>query len=159
MSEFKGYLIKFPKNGLQFPHKLIAKESYQATPLQRTEIKAYRDSNNLLRRVTSPNNKTKITFNTKDGLTLAEMRTIRSVLNGAMSNSQQRKLDVEYWDDELLAYQHGCGCGRRELQDCRETGNAGGDFHQNRLFKVTCRYLKPSGTTMRPEARLHPPRR
>lgn len=104
MSEFKGYLIKFPKNGLQFPHKLIAKESYQATPLQRMEIKAYRDSNNLLRRVTSPNNKTKITFNTKDGLTLAEMRTIRSVLNGAMSNSQQRKLNVEYWDDELLAY-------------------------------------------------------
>ena len=92
LGEFKGYLIKFPK------------KSYQATPLQRTEIKAYRDSNNLLRRVTSPNSKTKITFNTKDGLTLAEMRTIRGILNGAMSNSQQRKLDVEYWDDELLAY-------------------------------------------------------
>mgnify|MGYP004669746123 FL=1 len=104
MSEFKGYLIKFPKNGLQFPHKLIAKESYQATPLQRTEIKAYRDSNNLLRRVTSPNNKTKITFNTIDGLTLAQMQSIRNILNGAMSNSQQRKLNVEYWDDELLAY-------------------------------------------------------
>ncbi len=104
MSEFKGYLIKFPKNGLQFPHKLIAKESYQATPLQRTEIKAYRDSNNLLRRVTSPNNKTKITFNTIDGLTLTQMQSIRNILNGAMSNSQQRKLNVEYWDDELLAY-------------------------------------------------------
>lgn len=104
MGEFKGYLIKFPKNGLQFPHKLIAKESYQATPLQRTEIKAYRDSNNLLRRVTSPNNKTKITFNTIDGLTLTQMQSIRNILNGAMSNSQQRKLNVEYWDDELRAY-------------------------------------------------------
>lgn len=104
MAQFKGYLIRFPKNGLQFPHNLISKESYQATPLQRTEVKAYRDSNNLLRRVTSPNNKTKITFNTIDGLSLAEMQTIRNVLNGAMSNSQQRKLDVEYWDDELLAY-------------------------------------------------------
>lgn len=104
MAQFKGYLLRFPKNGLQFPHKLIAKETYQATPLQRTEIKAYRDSNNLLRRVTSPNNKTKITFSTKDGLTLSEMQTIRNVLNGAMTNSQQRKLDVEYWDDELLAY-------------------------------------------------------
>lgn len=104
MAQFKGYLLRFPKNGLQFPHKLIAKETYQATPLQRTEIKAYRDSNNLLRRVTSPNNKTKITFSTKDGLTLSEMQTIRNVLNGAMTNSQQRKLEVEYWDDELLAY-------------------------------------------------------
>lgn len=104
MAQFKGYLLRFPKNGLQFPHRLIAKGTYQATPLQRTEIKAYRDSNNLLRRVTSPNNKTKITFNTKDGLTLAEMQSIRNVLNGAMSNSHQRKLDVEYWDDELLAY-------------------------------------------------------
>ena len=104
MAQFKGYLLRFPKNGLQFPHRLIAKETYQATPLQRTEIKAYRDSNNLLRRVTSPNNKTKITFSTKDGLTLSEMQTIRNVLNGAMTNSQQRKLDVEYWDDELLAY-------------------------------------------------------
>lgn len=104
MTQFKGYLLRFPKNNLKFPHNLIAKESYQATPLQRTEVKAYRDSNNLLRRVTSPNNKTKITFNTIDGLSLAEMQTIRNVLNGAMSNSQQRKLDVEYWDDELLAY-------------------------------------------------------
>ena len=32
------------------------------------------------------------------------MQTIRNVLNSAMTNSQQRKLDVEYWDDELLAY-------------------------------------------------------
>ncbi len=104
MAQFKGYLIRFPKNNLKFPHNLIAKESYQATPLQRTEIKAYRDSNNLLRRVTSPNNKTKITFNTIDGLTLAQMQSIRNILNGAMSNSQQRKLNVEYWDDELLAY-------------------------------------------------------
>lgn len=104
MAQFKGYLLRFPKNNLQFPHRLIAKETYQATPLQRTEIKAYRDSNNLLRRVTSPNNKTKITFSTKDGLTLPEMQTIRNVLNSAMTNSQQRKLDVEYWDDELLAY-------------------------------------------------------
>lgn len=104
MAQFKGYLIRFPKNNLKFPHNLIAKESYQATPLQRTEIKAYRDSNNLLRRVTSPNNKTKITFNTIDGLTLTQMQSIRNILNGAMSNSQQRKLNVEYWDDELLAY-------------------------------------------------------
>ena len=32
------------------------------------------------------------------------MQSIRNILNGAMSNSQQRKLNVEYWDDELLAY-------------------------------------------------------
>lgn len=39
MANFKGYLIRFPKSGKLFPHKLIAKDNYNGTPLQRTEIK------------------------------------------------------------------------------------------------------------------------
>ena len=100
---FNGYLIKFVKSGQLFPHELIAKEGDEVTPLQRTEIKAYRDSNNLLHRVTSPNSKTKIVITTK-ALNLEEMTKLRSVLNSAMDNSQQRKLRIQYWDDELLAY-------------------------------------------------------
>lgn len=100
---FNGYLIKFPKTGALFPHELIAKNTYKSTPLQRTEIKAYRDSNNTLRRTTSPNYKTKIEFQTHN-LTLSQMQKIRNVLNSAFENSQQRKLKVTYWDDELLRY-------------------------------------------------------
>lgn len=104
MANFKGYLLRFPKSGKQFPHALIAKDSYSTTPLQRTEIKAYRDSNNLLHRTTSPNYKSKIEFTTVDKLSLADMQSIRSALNSSWDNSQQRKLRVEYWDDELLTY-------------------------------------------------------
>ncbi|MEE1318711.1 MAG: DUF6711 family protein [Ruminococcus sp.] len=100
---FNGYLIKFTKTGEYFPHKLIAKSTYKSTPLQRTEIKAYRDSTNTLRRVTSPNYKTKIEFQTHE-LNLSQMTEIRKVLNSAFENSQQRKVKVTYWDDELLQY-------------------------------------------------------
>ena len=104
MSYFQGYLIKFTKTGRLFPHELIAKDTYQSTPLQRTEIKAYRDSNNGLHRVTSPNYKTKVTFQTLDDLSLSDMQTIRNLINSAYDNAQQRKLRVTYWDDELLNY-------------------------------------------------------
>jgi hypothetical protein len=103
MSNFKGYLIYFPKPKKYFPHELIAKETYASTPLQRTEVKAYRDSNNTLHRVTSPNYKTKITFNTVK-LDLSQLEEIQKLFNYCYINSSQRKLKVTYWDDELLKY-------------------------------------------------------
>jgi hypothetical protein len=103
MANFEGYLIKFIKSGEIFPTELIALESYKSTPLQRTEIKAYRDSDNYLRRITSPNFKSKLEFTTIR-LNLAQMRIIRKRLNSAFQNSQQRKLKIKYWDDELLCY-------------------------------------------------------
>lgn len=100
---YQGWLIKFTDTDTLFPHELIAADTYQSTPLQRTEIKAYRDNNSLLHRVTSPNYKTKLKFQTLE-LTLAQMQRIRNILNAAFINSQQRKLRVTYWDDELLSY-------------------------------------------------------
>ena len=32
------------------------------------------------------------------------MTKLRNILNSAFDNSQQRKLRIQYWDDELLAY-------------------------------------------------------
>lgn len=101
---FKGYLLKFPKTGKKFPQKYIDKEKYKCTPLQRTEIKADRDDNNLLKRITSPNHKTSIELTTYDGLHLSQWAEIRNIIFGAMMNYDQRKLQVEYWDDEKLAY-------------------------------------------------------
>lgn len=101
MAKFEGWLIKVGTK--KFPHKYIAEKSYQTTPLQRTELKAYRDTRNNLHRITSPNYKSKIVFKTVP-LTLAELREIRTLLNSAFINNQQRKLNVTYWDEELLAY-------------------------------------------------------
>lgn len=102
-ANFSGWLIKFPKTNALFPHALIDKDTYSSTPLQRTELKAYRDNDNLLHRVTSPNYKSKVEFSTI-ALDLAQLQTIRNVLNAAMDNSKERKLQVRYWDDELLNY-------------------------------------------------------
>ncbi len=100
---FNGYLIKFVNTGRIFPHELIAKDTYKSTPLQRTEITAFRDNNNLLHRETSPNYKSKVEFQTLQ-LNIANLQKIRNALDMAFDNEQQRKIKVEYWDDELLSY-------------------------------------------------------
>ena len=108
-NNYQGYLLAIKNTDNsggyeEFPHELIAKDTYQATPLQRTEIKAYRDSNNKLHRVTSPNHKTKITFNTID-LSLKDLEKIRKYLNRHIIHTNQRKTaKVKYWDDELFEY-------------------------------------------------------
>lgn len=101
--EFKGYLLKFPKTGEYFPDKYIEPSSYKVTPQQRTEKKAYRDSLNTLHRVTLANHKSKVVFNTVS-LDLEQLRDIQERINKAYSSKIQRKLAIEYWDDELLKY-------------------------------------------------------
>lgn len=103
MGSFNGYLIKFIKTNSLFPHEFIQRDTYKSTPLQRSEIKAYRDNNNYLHRVTSPNYKTKIEFSTYK-LSLSEMRRLRNAVLSATDNQQERKIQLQYWDDELLAY-------------------------------------------------------
>lgn len=106
-SRFLGYLLKFNKTNTVFPNKNIEADSFRATPLQRSEIKAYRDSNNKLHRITSSNHKTKLVFTVMgdDGsIPLSEMREILDMLKKAYSNYTQRKMAVTYWDDETLSY-------------------------------------------------------
>lgn len=100
---FQGFLLKF-STGEEFPHKLIAKDSYQSTPLQRTDLKAYRDNDVLLHRVVSPNYKTKIEFSTIDGMKQNDMEQLQRILNRARINTKERKVQVIYWDDELMDY-------------------------------------------------------
>lgn len=100
---FQGFLLKF-STGEEFPHKLIAKDSYQSTPLQRTDLKAYRDNDVYLHRVVSPNYKTKIEFSTLDKLKLKQLEEIQKILNRARINTKERKVRLTYWDDELMDY-------------------------------------------------------
>lgn len=102
-SNFQGWLLRF-STGEEFPHKLIAKDSYQSTPLQRTDLKAYRDNDVYLHRVVSPNYKTKIEFSTLDKLKLKQLEEIQKILNRARINTKERKVRLTYWDDELMEY-------------------------------------------------------
>lgn len=101
MATFEGWLIKC--GGTEFPLSLIKADTYKSTDNQRTEIKAYRDANNLLHRQTSRNFKTKIEFETCP-LSLEQLRTIQSLLNQAFVDSTQRKMVVDYWNNENLCY-------------------------------------------------------
>lgn len=103
---FDNWLIKFAKTNTLFPHKYIKKNTYKSTDLQRTEIKAYRDNENTLHRVTSPNYKTKIEFETY-GLNLTQLTEIQRAVRAATENAQQRRLRLIYWDSELLDYREG----------------------------------------------------
>jgi len=100
---FNGYLIKFIKTNSLFPHKFIERGTYKSTPLERQEIKKYRDNNNELHIVVSPNYKTKIEFSTFE-LNLSQVQELRDALFSAMGVQQIRKIQLEYWDDELMDY-------------------------------------------------------
>lgn len=102
MAEFKGYLIKL--NGIEFPHEYIALENYKSIDNQRTELKAYRNSQYDLIRQTSSNFKSKVEFSTIDGLNLKQLEKIKNVIDKATLNKTERKVKVEYWNSEELRY-------------------------------------------------------
>ena len=104
MSNFRGYLLKF--GDVEFPNKYIAYESFKSYPNQRLEVEAYRDANSLLHRVTSKNYKTKLEFNTRGSITLAEKEEIFNVINNGLvsGGTIERKYKLEYWNDEISDY-------------------------------------------------------
>lgn len=108
MAEFKGYLLKATKTNTVFPHEYINAESWNGTPKQREEIKAYRDDNTRdLYRITAKGKKSKITFNTRPWLHLADKELILNWVSANVSDADQRKLHLIYWDDENSQYDSG----------------------------------------------------
>ena len=116
---FRGYLIKAvtrqstapPYDDPTFPIQYMQWDTYKATPNQREEIKAYRDDNTRnLTRVTASGKKTVIEFKTRK-LHLAEKIYVQGWLHNAEENTQeaheQRKIQLNYWDDEENAYKTG----------------------------------------------------
>ena len=115
-SPFRGYLIKAVTRQSQdypavFPLQFIKFDSYEATPNQREEIKAYRDENTRnLTRVTASGKKSVIEFKLRQ-LHLADKMFVQGWLHNAEENTQeaheQRKIQLEFWDDEENAYKTG----------------------------------------------------
>lgn len=109
MAEIKyaGYLLKF--GSVTLPNSFLLADGWKSKPNQRVEIKALRDANALLHRVTSPNYKTQLTFNVRS-MNLIEKMAFTEAINQAIvgiENQKQRRVVVTYWNDEINDYKTG----------------------------------------------------
>lgn len=105
-SNFQGFLLKATATGQTFPLKYINYESWNSTPKQREEIKAYRDDNTRnLTRVTAEGMKSVFAFETRPGLHLSEKMEIQAFFTSAESDAHQRKINLQYWNDETNSYE------------------------------------------------------
>ncbi len=109
-SGYSGYLIKIGgSNGTPLPFKYIRAESYSCTPDQRMEAEANRAITGVLVRKTVAHTATKIEFETPF-LTNSDRAALNTMLQTAMQNTgnkQERKLVIEYYDDETDTYKEG----------------------------------------------------
>lgn len=99
---FQGWLIKFGETVL--PNKYL--EKYKETPNQRLELVAYRDTDALLHRETSPNYKTKIVLPIRE-LYLGEKIVLKAIVDSGVVLEAERKVSVTYWNSEEMDYKTG----------------------------------------------------
>lgn len=112
MGNFLGYFIKATKTDQIFPNNYIAFDTYECTPNQREEIKAYRDENTReLFRITASGMKTKITFSTRGSIHKADKVAILKFFTDASAAEQdfqtalkQRKVQLTYWNEDEDSY-------------------------------------------------------
>lgn len=105
MANWQGYLLK--SGGEVFPHQYIIAESWESTPNQREEIKAYRDDNTRnLTRITAQGTKSKIKFSTRR-LTLDEKEDLLAWFTRHESNHLERKINITFWNDDTNSYSSG----------------------------------------------------
>lgn len=107
-TNFKGYLLKAVATNTIFPHQYMALNTWKSTPNQREEIKAYRDENTRdLTRVTAQGRKSVFSFETRENLTLEEKMEIQSFFTSAESDTDQRAIELQFWNDEDNDYDTG----------------------------------------------------
>ena len=105
MSAFKGYLLRAVATNTIFPNSYIVYEGWDSTPNQREEIKAWRDDNTRdLYRITAQGTKNSLTFKVKENLHLADKIAIQKFFTDAEINHLERKVELEYWNDEDNEY-------------------------------------------------------
>lgn len=108
MSGWAGYFFKSTANNAVFPNKYIQFDSWNSSPNNREEVKAYRDENTRdLTRVTASGKKSAFQFKTRDNLHLADKMAVQAFFTTAESDASQRKISLEYWNDEENTYKTG----------------------------------------------------
>lgn len=110
MNNFRGYLLKAVRTNKIFPLEYIKAESFDSTPKQREELKAYRDDNTRdLTRVTAQGTKSVFSFETRDNLHLEDKIAIQKFFTDAEEDTDeahlQRKVQLQYWNDETNQYE------------------------------------------------------
>lgn len=106
MATFRGYLLRAGND--IFPNKYIQLATWESTPNQREEIKAYRDDNTRdLFRITAAGRKTVFSFKTRPNLTKAQKEEIISFFTDHESDADERKITLTYWNDEEADYKTG----------------------------------------------------
>ena len=106
MPEFRGYLLKATKTDTIFPNVYIAYDTWNSQPKNREEIKAYRDENTRdLIRVTARGTKSAFSFSLREGLHLRDIEIIRNFFVNGSADELQRKIRLQYWNDETLRYE------------------------------------------------------
>lgn len=107
MARFSGYLLKAVNTGAIFPNKYIELGSFNSDPNNREEVKAVRDDyTRNLTRVTATGTKSSFSFTTLE-LDLNELEDVLQFFTNAEVDHLQRKIQLEYWNDEDLAYKTG----------------------------------------------------
>ena len=104
---FAGYLIKIGgSNGVVLPLEYIKLSGYNSTPNQRMESEAERAVTGLLHRTTVEHTATKVEFTTPM-MTNLEVATMMTMFRSAWTSTAERKLDLEYYDEETDSYKTG----------------------------------------------------
>lgn len=105
---FQGYLFKAVATNQIFPMKYIAFDSWDSTPDQREEVKAWRDDNTReLFRVTAQGKKSVFKFTTRPNLTDKDVEAILNFFTSAETNHEQRKIQLQFWNEETRSYDEG----------------------------------------------------
>ncbi len=108
-NNFRGYLIKAVKTGQIFPLEYINYESWNSTPKQREELKAYRDDNTRnLTRITAEGMKSVFAFETRANLHLEDKIAIQNFFYNGEDGDEghhQRKIQLEYWNEDSNQYE------------------------------------------------------
>lgn len=108
MNNFQGYLFKAVKTDQKFPMKYIAFESWDSTPNQREEIKAWREEySRKLYRITAPGRMSIFSFTTRDNLHLEDKIAIQDFFYNNEVNHDQRTIQLDFWNEESNSYTRG----------------------------------------------------
>nr|DAE51098.1 MAG TPA: hypothetical protein [Caudoviricetes sp.] len=97
--DYRGYLVMF--GNTQLPNSFLTR--YRSTPDQRIEKKAWRDNNESLQRVTSPNFKTTLNLEIRP-LSQGEKDLFNSIKANGLMDATQRKYRVTFWNLDTCEY-------------------------------------------------------
>lgn len=91
-----------------FPNEYIIYGSWNSTPDQREDIKAYRnDRTRNLKRYVASGRKSIFSFKTRPNLHLNDKKAILKFFTDHETNSAERKIGLLFWDEEASIYKRG----------------------------------------------------